>query len=105
MIIAPLIPIEKFSRKGKCLIIEVSELSSYTRLSWTRGDCGWKPGVPGYQIYDDACDFGLVVKGVRETVIFTYSHDDVSGRDGDLEVTGWRYVSSCERFTILIIND
>jgi hypothetical protein len=58
---------------------------------------GFRAGkIPGGRIYDDACDFGFVVEGRVKDVIFTYSH---------YHNDAWKYVSTCGKFALHILND
>lgn len=62
------------------------------------------------QIYPDACDVGIAIRGKRETVIFHLTEPDMSGD----EIAGWNFepISECVRknprlkeVRVLLIND
>jgi hypothetical protein len=80
------------------------------QFTWTKGegvseasDLRVNAAIPGSRIWDDATDYGFEVVGKHETILFLFI-DFLMSRDGD-EIDGWKYISSCGRFKIIILND
>lgn len=80
------------------------------QFSWANGegvseasDLRVNAAIPGSRIWDDACDYGFEVIGKNETILFLFI-DFLMSRGGD-EVDGWKYISSCGRYKITILND
>lgn len=64
-------------------------------------DLGYRAGqIPGGQIYPDAADFGLIVNGKKESLIFILKQRAASG---------WHYDAMRQSdgavFTLFIFND
>lgn len=80
------------------------------QFTWIKGDgvseasdLRVNAAIPGARIWDDATDYGFEVVDATETILFLFV-DFLMSRDGD-EVDGWKYISSCGRFKITILND
>ena len=66
-------------------------------------DLGFRAGqVPYRQIYDDACDIGLVLVGRRESKIFLCKRP-MANAEG--EIYGWLFESADNNFSAVIFND
>jgi hypothetical protein len=83
-----------------------------SQFTWTNGEgvseasdlrVNAAEAIPGSQIWDDAADYGFEAIGKNDTSLFLFV-DFLMSRDGD-EVDGWKYISSCGRFKITILND
>jgi hypothetical protein len=97
------LPHEKFSYHKGCLVSEASTLG-YMQLEAV-GELMFK------QIYDDACDVGIAIRGKHHLIRFYLSSQD---KDAEGDVAGWRFKPipedarrhpECANTSVLIIND
>jgi hypothetical protein len=90
-LIAPVTPAKKFTWVKNTGVCEASDL-------------GFRAGqLPGYRLYEDACDFGFRVMGKFKEILFLFDQD-VYSPDGT-EISGWVYTSWPAGFTLEIFND
>jgi hypothetical protein len=91
------------------MIIESAKINA-NKFRWKNtvgtamaSDLGYRAGqIPVHQIYDDACDEGLVVIGRKENKIFKFSR---AMKDGEGDILGWLFQSSDYKFSLSIFND
>ncbi len=94
---------------GKTKLVLSQEMSS---LEYTARRIA-KEGLPFKQIYDDACDVGLSIKGTQSTMTFAFVEDECGPNHWRCEdIHGWRGELIPEqqrklsvKVEVLIIND